>query len=797
MNGTQPAAKPQAGFGRYFIVMLLMWSALVGGLFAAHVAQPSSDTRADAATVGRQGYSAENVDGIRAAHYIGGGASRPETDVSDRALNKLLAAGISYGVVFLFGVMGIVVGARKITRDEAERDRAVGELRQINERLIAGMKDRTAELAKLNDELLAEVSDRETAEQALRESEAQYRRLVENAPLGIASFTINGKLKDANPSFLLTFDLCAIDACGVVYPEGLPIFGDPGFRRKFDWCIASRNSGSVELSFISRAAGQRDVRVHLTPMRDKDDSVVGVQAILDDITERKRARKAVRDSEERMRRVIESSPVGIGIVQRAHYQYVNPAFVEIFGYARADELIGQYTGVTCGREDRRMLARMTEDLLQGKPVPQFCEFVGVRRDDSQFEAGLWLAGIEHQGEPAVLAFVTDVSERRKLRAQLLQAQKLDAVGTLAGGIAHDFNNLLQAIHGYAELALLKTSEAQPGRAEFIEIKQAAVRAGELTQGLLTFSRQVPGKLRPVDVNREIVEVMKLLSRTIPKMIKTEVSLANDIRTVGADPVQLHQAVINLVLNARDAMPDGGTLLIETKNVELDDRQCKALPGCKPGEYVRLLISDTGCGMDCATRDRIFEPFFSTKERGSGTGLGLSIVYGIVKSHGGSINCYSEPGQGTTFRIYLPGIKSEPSVREAQQNQALPVGNETILLVDDEALLRNLASEILTRLGYTVITAAGGPEAMALYETEKERIDLVILDLIMPELSGRECLKRIRNIDPLQKVIIVSGYASNGDAQEFAKEGARGFVRKPYETKMLLQAVRDVLDDCVL
>jgi len=209
--------------------MLLMWSALVGGLFAAHVAQPSSDTRADAATVGRQGYSAENVDGIRAAHYIGGGASRPETDVSDRALNKLLAAGISYGVVFLFGVMGIVVGARKITRDEAERDRAVGELRQINERLIAGMKDRTAELAKLNDELLAEVSDRETAEQALRESEAQYRRLVENAPLGIASFTINGKLKDANPSFLLTFDLCAIDACEWFTRRGCQSLATPAF----------------------------------------------------------------------------------------------------------------------------------------------------------------------------------------------------------------------------------------------------------------------------------------------------------------------------------------------------------------------------------------------------------------------------------------------------------------------------------------------------------------------------------------------------------------------------------------
>ncbi|RLB22610.1 MAG: hypothetical protein DRG71_06915 [Deltaproteobacteria bacterium] len=407
-----------------------------------------------------------------------------------------------------------------------------------------------------------------------------------------------------------------------------------------------------------------------------------------------------------------------------------------------------------------------------------------------------------KGEPFISGIARDVTERilaqreiKKLEKQVLQAQKMEAIGTLAGGVAHDFNNILQAIFGYTQILLLSKSSDDPDVQNLKEIERAAKRASELTQQLLAFSRKVKSELKPVNLNQEVVQVEKLLRRTIPKMIDIELHLADDLMVINADPAQLEQVMMNLCLNARDAMPEGGKIIIETENVMLDKEYCKQHLGSKVGSYVLLSLSDTGHGMDKETLEHIFEPFFTTKEVGKGTGLVLAMVYGIVKSHGGYITCYSEPGQGTTFKIYLPVIEEEPQewVSPKPEDTELFKGKgQTVLLVDDEETLRDLGTRILEEFGYKTIVAPNGESALEIYQANRDRIDLVILDLIMPGMGGRQCLKKILEINPEANVIIASGYAVNGKTKEALEAGAKGFVSKPYEVRQFLKTVHCAL-----
>jgi CheY-like chemotaxis protein len=371
---------------------------------------------------------------------------------------------------------------------------------------------------------------------------------------------------------------------------------------------------------------------------------------------------------------------------------------------------------------------------------------------------------------------------------------MEAIGTLAGGIAHDFNNLLQVTLGYSELLLQERKEDDPEYADLLKIFQAAKNGAELVQRMLTFSRKVEPKPIPLNLNRRILQVERLLRRTIPKMIDIQMDLSDDLAEVHADPTQVEQVLMNLAVNARDAMPDGGKLTLETKNVALDDEYCRNHAESKPGEYVLLTVSDTGHGMDKATIDHIFEPFYTTKELGRGTGLGLAMVYGIVKQHGGYITCYSEVEHGTTFNVYLPAIESqvEPDVYKTGVMPAF--GTETILLVDDEEFVRDLGARILSQAGYNVLTATNGKDALDLLEKEGTQVSLVILDLIMPEMGGKECLKELRKIDPQRKVLIASGLIADPSTKESVEKGAQGFVSKPFRMKELLRQVRKVLDE---
>jgi nitrogen-specific signal transduction histidine kinase/CheY-like chemotaxis protein len=402
--------------------------------------------------------------------------------------------------------------------------------------------------------------------------------------------------------------------------------------------------------------------------------------------------------------------------------------------------------------------------------------------------------ITWEGRPATLNFLRDISEQREVEKQLRHAQKMEAIGTLAGGIAHDFNNLLQAIQGYAELLLLDRAKDDKDYAELREIAGAAGRGGDLTGRLLTFGRKVESKRRPLDINRQLTQIRKLLVRTIPKMINIELRLDEKLDTVNADPTQIEQALMNLAVNAKDAMSEGGSLVIETKNSALDEDFCRIHSGIEPGDYVLISVSDTGCGMDKDTLEHIFEPFYSTKELGGGTGLGLAMVYGIVKSHDGHIACHSEPGEGTTFGIHLPAIESFEETAEVEVTDIPRRGTESILVVDDDESIARFGRRILEKHGYTVHSAVDGESALELYRKEGQQIDLIVLDLIMPGMGGRKCLEQLLEMNPDVKVIIASGLSDTAPVNEVQKAGARSFVGKPFEIRQMLEVVREVLDE---
>jgi signal transduction histidine kinase/ActR/RegA family two-component response regulator len=396
--------------------------------------------------------------------------------------------------------------------------------------------------------------------------------------------------------------------------------------------------------------------------------------------------------------------------------------------------------------------------------------------------------------------VRSETEREKLQSQLLQAQKMESVGILAGGVAHDFNNLLHMIRGNIELLARNPTIEPQGSARLESVFTSLDRAARLVQQLLLFSRKAePGKER-VDLNQEVREAVRMLERTIPKMVALELHLDPDIWPISGDPVQIEQVLLNMANNSVDAMPEGGRLVIETGNVELDADFVRLHPGASTGPHVLLTVSDTGCGMDAMTRKHVFDPFFTTKEVGQGTGLGLASAYGIVTAYGGYIQCYSESGQGTTFRIYLPaaeggetGAKGPRSVANVPNTEiSNDQGGQTILVVDDELTIRELTQEALEDFGYVVLSAANGEEALNIYQEHGQAIDLVLLDLNMPGMGGHKCLQQLLLLDPSVQVLIASGYSVNGQAGESLKSGAAGFIGKPYQLKELQAAVREAM-----
>jgi signal transduction histidine kinase/ActR/RegA family two-component response regulator len=431
------------------------------------------------------------------------------------------------------------------------------------------------------------------------------------------------------------------------------------------------------------------------------------------------------------------------------------------------------------------------------------EVEAIRKDGSRVPIEVSSRLIYENGVPvAVQGSARDISERKRaeeaLRAsqlQLQQSQKLEAIGQLAGGVAHDFNNMLTAIIGYTDLSLRRVGLENPIRRNLEETKKAAERAASLVRQLLAFSRKQILEPKVLDLNDVVKDMHKMLTRLIGENIKLATRLETDLGSVKADPCQVEQIIVNLVVNARDAMPRGGRVTIETANIALDDQNASKHVSMKPGKYVMLAVSDTGSGMDQETQARIFEPFFTTKEVGKGTGLGLSTVYGIVKQSGGNIWVYSEQGLGTVFKVYLPRIDDATASMIAKQSQETnaPRGTETILLVEDEEVVRGLTRKILMQVGYNVLDAKGGDEAIRVCHAHPGPIDLLLTDVVMPEISGKEVADRLLELRPSIRVLYMSGYTDEAIVQHGVLDANVKFIQKPFTWVGLTRKVREVLN----
>ena len=470
----------------------------------------------------------------------------------------------------------------------------------------------------------------------------------------------------------------------------------------------------------------------------------------------------------------------------------NDQFFQMFGY-EPDELVGtQIIEKTLTLDSLKTVrAKIAERSTESYVA------MGLRKDGTTFPIEIRARIREVEGKQIRATAIRDLSMLKNLEAQLLQAQKMEAIGTLAGGIAHDFNNLLQTVLGYAEFMLQRKKQGETDYNDLQKIYQAGERGAALVKSLMTFSRKIETKHVPVDLNQEITSFRDLLFRTIPKTINIDLHLKGNLELIKADRSQIGQVLMNLGVNSRDAMPDGGTLTIGTANVQLDEEYCSSYIETKPGRYVLLTVSDTGQGMDKETLSHMFEPFYSTKETGKGTGLGLATVYGIVKQHSGHITCYSELGMGTTFKIYFPAIEQAEDAETRTNDGPIRGGTETILLVDDDDEIKDLGATLLNSFGYAVVRAGNGKEALEIYQRDRESISLVILDLIMPVMDGRQCLAEILRIDPHAKVIIASGYSEGGPANGVMAARAKGFVQKPYSMRELLTTIREILDVDIL
>ena len=642
-----------------------------------------------------------------------------------------------------------------------------------------------------------DVTKRKEDEEALRESEELYRTAVESTNDGI-SIVQDGKYVYANPKLLQTIGR---EKDGLI---GLPlgIYTHPDDRdliwKRYDARVhTTPEPYSYDMRVIKPDGTVITININSVSIRYKGRPAV-ISFILD-ITERKKAEEALRQSEEKYRTIIES-------IEDDYFEtdlngtitFVNKP-CDWTGRSR-EELIGmnyrQYTSPEMAAKANAAFKQIYQD---GRPA-RITDYQVFHKNGGLCYLEMSVSLIRDTlGNPVgfrgISRDVTDRlrmdEERKKLTEQLYQAQKMEAIGTLAGGIAHDFNNLLMGIQGYASIMLLEIDAAHPYYDQLKAIQTLVQSGASLTKQLLGFARAGRYEVVITDINDLTSKSVNLFGRT-KKEISIYEKYADNLRSVEVDRGQIEQVLLNLFVNAWQAMPGGGHLYLETENV-IFDKTSSDLYDLKPGTYVKIAITDTGLGMDEKTRQRIFDPFFTTKEMGRGTGLGLASAYGIIKGHGGMITVYSEKGHGTTFHIYLPASAKQAHA-DAIQESELTGGRETILLVDDEEIITDVASRLLTELGYTILIANSGEKAIEIYTQKKDDIDLIILDMIMPNLSGGETFDRLKSVNPNVRAILSSGYSIDGKAQAIMKKGVRVFLQKPYRLNDLAQKIREALAD---
>ncbi|MFA5182559.1 MAG: PAS domain S-box protein [Syntrophales bacterium] len=536
------------------------------------------------------------------------------------------------------------------------------------------------------------------------------------------------------------------------------------------------------------------LRTSKVPLRNDTGEIIGILGTYEDITERKRTEEALKDSETMLRSVFKAVPIAVTVLSAARIIInVNDFTFEVFGYPR-DEMIGRNSRFLyfSDEEYKQAGAALYINMLATKAST--IEVRMRRKDGAEIWVVLSASPLQAEGVAAgAVVAAMDITARKALEGQLRQSQKMEAIGQLAGGVAHDFNNMLQAILGYTSIVLHTLSPGDKNLPKLLEVRKAGERAALLTQQLLAFSRRQLLQLAPLDLNQSIEDLMKMLQRLIGEDIDLIVLPGRELWAVNADRGQIEQVVMNVCLNARDSMPEGGRLSIETNNKLFDAPYCVHNEWAKPGHYVKLSITDSGCGMDEETKGKIFEPFFTTKDPDKGTGLGLATVYGIVRQHNGMIQVYSEPGKGSRFSIYLPAIEQTETIVPSEFEEPVPDGQETILLAEDNEQIRRLALDILESSGYEVLAAVDGEDALRVYHDYTGKIDLLLLDVVMPKKGGRSVYDKICSLRPDIGCLFISGYSANAVHTNFILDQGLHLIQKPFKNDDLLRAVRKALD----
>ena len=632
------------------------------------------------------------------------------------------------------------------------------------------------------------LSDRQRAVETIREGEAKSRLILQTMPSGLFTVGLNRKIstwtKGAQDITGLKAEqvigkdcIAALDcdAC----KKGCALFDDNVDKPIYDKeCIFHVDGRDI---IISKNA---DI------LKDSAGNTIGGLEIFVDISDRKRAEEALRKSEARLKSIVQTMPSGLFTVD------LNKKIT--FWNKEAEEIVGLKAGEVIGKDCIEALdcdeCKKGCALLDGKvdkPIyGKECVIHVGGRDLTILKNVDILRDLEGNTIGGLESFI-DITDRKRLEAQLQHAEKIKAIGTLAGGIAHDFNNLLMGVQGNVSLMVMDIDPTHPYYKRLRNIEKQIQSGSQLTSHLLGYARKGRYELRPFVLNELVEEASETFRRT-KKEITIHRKLAEDLLAIEADSGQIEQVLLNLFVNAADAMPGGGDLILQTKNVTHKEIECK-LDDPKPGSYVLLMVTDTGIGMDNKILQRIFDPFFTTKEMGRGTGLGLASAYGIIKGHGGYIDVDSKKGHGTTFRVYLPA--SEKQVRKAV-SPAVPLikGTESVLLVDDEEVVLEIGQELLEAMGYRVLSARNGEEAIEVYEKNQDDIDIVVLDMIMPSMGGGEAYDRIKEFNPDVKVLLSSGFSIDGKAAEILRRGCNGFIQKPFTMNELSQKIREILDN---
>ena len=633
------------------------------------------------------------------------------------------------------------------------------------------------------------------AEEARRQGEERFRALIEHGADAVALVAPDGTLLFASHSIerLLGFapaELVGHPGFERVHPDDVPrvhaalrdIVATPG------------TPAGLELRWRHKDGSWRHIDA-VAVDRLAEPAVGAIVVNFRDVSERRTAEAALRDSEERYRTLVEGvRDIIFALSPEGTIASLNPAFETITGWRR-EEWVGRPFERLVHPEDLPLALELLGRVVRGelRPASQF----RVRTAKGDYRVGEFSATPQlHEGRlVGILGIGRDVTERVQLEQQLRQAQKMEAVGRLAGGIAHDFNNILTAITGYADLLLEDLGATDPRRQDADEIHKAADRAAGLTRQLLAFSRQQVLQPTVLEVNKLVSDLEKMLRRLLGEDVELSTRLAPTTGRVKADPGQLEQVVMNLAVNARDAMPNGGKLTLETANVDLDEAYAADHYPARAGPFVMLAVSDTGIGMSEETQVHMFEPFFTTKEKGKGTGLGLATVYGIIKQSGGFIWVYSEVGHGTTFKLYLPRVEelAERAAAPAHARTRPARGTETILVVEDEAPVRNVARQVLERHGYTVLEAPSAEAALDIATRYSGTIHLLLTDVVMPGLNGRELASRLVDLRPDARVIFMSGYTDDAVTRHGVLEPGSAYVQKPFTPDAIARRVREVLD----